>query len=131
MVTHDIGVVASVADRIAVMYGGRIVETGPTRRVLSDPQHPYTRALIRAIPRLTGDIAAAQPLAGRPPTLLTLAPTGCVFRDRCAVYDALGLAACESEDPPLAAVPDDTEGDSRLVACHAVVSSLSAPEVRA
>jgi peptide/nickel transport system ATP-binding protein len=120
MVTHDIGVVASVADRIAVMYGGRVVETGPTQEILRNPAHPYTRALIRAIPRLTGDITAAQPLAGRPPTLMTLAKTGCVFRDRCAVYSELKLDRCEGEDPTLAPVTALVGSDDRLVACHAV-----------
>ena len=83
MVTHDIGVVAEVADRTAVMYGGRVVETGPTQELLRHPSHPYTQGLLNAIPRITGDIANAQPLAGRPPTLMTLPQQGCVFRDRC------------------------------------------------
>lgn len=116
MVTHDIGVVASVADRIAVMYGGRVVETGPTEEVLRNPSHPYTRGLIGAIPRLTGDISSAQPLTGRPPTLMTLPREGCVFRERCDVYASFRLASCESTEPPL----DATVDGERLVACHAV-----------
>ncbi|MEU4545827.1 ABC transporter ATP-binding protein [Nonomuraea dietziae] len=110
IITHDIGVVAEVADRLAVMYGGRIVEQGPTRKVLADPQHPYTRGLIRAIPRLTGDINQAQALPGRPPTLTTVPKEGCVFRERCS----LRMDVCDTVDPE--AIP---HGD-RIIACHAV-----------
>ena len=122
MVTHDIGVVAEVADRTAVMYGGRVVETGPTQELLRHPSHPYTQGLLNAIPRITGDIANAQPLAGRPPTLMTLPQQGCVFRDRCKVYEALKMTACERVEPQLEPVGDD----GRLVACHAVAGH--APE---
>ncbi|MEV4165153.1 ABC transporter ATP-binding protein [Nonomuraea dietziae] len=110
IITHDIGVVAEVADRLAVMYGGRIVEQGPTREVLADPQHPYTRGLIRAIPRLTGDINQAQALPGRPPTLTTVPKEGCVFRERCS----LRMDVCDTVDPE--AIPHG----ERIVACHAV-----------
>lgn len=115
VVTHDIGVVAEVADRIAVMYGGRLVEQGPTMDVLREPRHPYTQGLIRAIPRLTGDPTLAAPLPGRPPTLGTIPQTGCVFRQRCAVYSELQLSACDETDPSV--LPT---ADGRLVACHAV-----------
>ncbi|MFE3454503.1 ABC transporter ATP-binding protein [Nonomuraea sp. NPDC059194] len=110
VITHDIGVVAEVADRLAVMYGGRIVEQGPTREILAAPQHPYTRGLIRAIPRLTGDIDQAQALPGRPPTLATVPKEGCVFRERCPQR----MDVCDTVDPE--AVP---HGD-RIIACHAV-----------
>lgn len=110
VITHDIGVVAEVADRLAVMYGGRIVEQGPTRKLLADPQHPYTRGLIRAIPRLTGDIDEAQALPGRPPTLATVPKEGCVFRERCP----LRMDVCDTVDPEALA-----HGD-RIIACHAV-----------
>ncbi len=110
IVTHDVGVVAEVADRVAVMYGGRVVEQGPTREVLADPRHPYTRGLIGAIPRLTGDPDLARPLPGRPPTLATVPRTGCVFRDRCA----LRHDPCEDVDPP------PVIDRKRRVDCHAV-----------
>ncbi len=112
IVTHDVGVVAEVADRVAVMYGGRVVEQGPTREVLADPRHPYTRGLIGAIPRLTGDPDLARPLPGRPPTLATVPRTGCVFRDRCA----LRHDPCEDVDPP------PVSDGARRVACHAVAA---------
>jgi peptide/nickel transport system ATP-binding protein len=111
VVTHDIGVVAEVAERVAVMYGGRIVEQGPTTEVLRAPRHPYTRGLINAIPRLTGDTALAQPLPGRPPTLGTIPRRGCVFRERCAVYAEKKWELCETTDP--------AQGAPR-VACHVV-----------
>jgi oligopeptide/dipeptide ABC transporter ATP-binding protein len=116
LVTHDIGVVAEVAERIAVMYGGVLVEQGETADVLRAPEHPYTRGLINAIPRVSGDLSAARPLPGRPPTLATIPTRGCVFRERCAVYAKRQLAACVAEQPPLAPVAG---GSGRLVACHA------------
>jgi peptide/nickel transport system ATP-binding protein len=114
MVTHDIGVAAEVTDRLAVMYGGRLVEHGPTRDVLGAPRHPYTRGLVQAIPRLSGDIGRASARPGRPPTLGTLPAAGCVFRERCP----LRMDVCETVDPPLV-----THGD-RSYACHAVEQSI-------
>jgi peptide/nickel transport system ATP-binding protein len=106
IVTHDVGVVAEVADRLAVMYGGRVVEYGDTLQVLGAPKHPYTQALINAIPRLTGPVDAAKPLPGTPPTLGTIPRTGCVFRQRCP----LRIPICETVAPATIAG----------VACHAV-----------
>lgn len=111
VVTHDVGVVAEVAHRIAVMYGGRIVEHGPTTQVLAEPRHPYTRGLIHAIPRLTGDPALAKPLPGTPPTLGTIPRSGCVFRERCP----LRMDVCDTVEPAALRSPD-----GRTVACHAV-----------
>ena len=78
--------------------------------MLGAPSHPYTRGLIKAIPRLVGDIDEAQALPGRPPTLTSVPDQGCVFRDRCP----LRMDVCDTVDP--AAVPLG----SRIVACHAV-----------
>ena len=83
IITHDIGAISEIADRLAVMYGGRIVEDGPLLEVLRRPTHPYTKALIGATARITGDVDAARALPGRPPDLTTVARVGCVFRDRC------------------------------------------------
>lgn len=113
MITHDMGVVAEIADEVAVMYGGQIVEHGPVREVLGSPRHPYTRGLTRAIPRLTGDIDEAQALPGRPPTLMTLPEQGCVFRERCA----LRMEICDTE------APETIQHANVRVACHAVEST--------
>ena len=112
VVSHDLGVVAEVADRVAVMYAGRVVEQGPAAEVLAAPRHPYTRGLLAAMPRLSGDVADARPLPGRPPTLATVPAAGCAFRDRCP--DRLPI--CDTSVPLAAA----TAG--RLVACHGVPS---------
>ncbi len=83
LITHDLGVVAEVADQVAVMYAGRIVEQGPRDEIFAAPQHPYTWGLLRSIPRL--DLprdAALVPIPGRPPSLITR-PPGCAFHPRC------------------------------------------------
>ncbi|MER8831235.1 ABC transporter ATP-binding protein [Mesorhizobium sp. M0909] len=106
-VTHNLGVVAEIADRVAVMYAGRIVETGPVSEVFTRPRHPYTAGLMRSVPRLGQ--ATALKLAGTPlPTIagnvpsLTLLPKGCSFAPRCP----MAIAACRAAVPPLfAATP--------------------------
>ena len=81
-VTHDLGIVARMCDRVAVMYGGRIVEIGPLRRVFTAPAHPYTRALLEAIPRLGARRDRLTTIDGQPPDLANL-PAGCSFAPRC------------------------------------------------
>jgi len=96
LVTHDLGVVADIADRIAVMYGGRIVEQGTTDEIFYDPQHPYTWGLLGSITRIDRDRAEHLPsIAGLPPSLLD-PPQGCHFRARCPHE----FARC-TEVPPL------------------------------
>lgn len=109
LVTHDMGVVAEVAAHVVVLYAGRVVEQGPVTEILRTPRHPYTQALIRAIPRLTGDPDTAQALAGQPPALARIPQTGCVFRDRCSRR----FARCETIDPPMI-----HWGPQHGVACH-------------
>jgi oligopeptide/dipeptide ABC transporter ATP-binding protein len=83
LITHDLGVVAETCDRVAVMYGGRVVETAPVTELFAHPRHPYTQALLASVPRLDaepGDRLLS--IAGQPPDLLSI-PTGCPFRPRC------------------------------------------------
>ncbi len=82
LITHDLGVVAEYCDRVAVMYAGQIVETGPTRDVIADPKHPYTQGLLRSIPRLEHLDRAIEPIKGQVPELVDL-PDECRFYGRC------------------------------------------------
>jgi oligopeptide/dipeptide ABC transporter ATP-binding protein len=94
-VTHNLGIVARMCDRVAVMYAGRIVEMGPVRRLFTRPAHPYTRALLESIPRLGGRRARLTAIEGQPPDLSRL-PGGCAFAPRCpSVMDR-----CRVEAPP-------------------------------
>jgi peptide/nickel transport system ATP-binding protein len=108
MITHDMGVVAELCDDLVVMYGGRVVEKGTVRAVFADPRHPYTAALLKAVPRLdaTGDDPLIA-IPGAPPVPLRL-PPGCAFHPRCSH----AIAICRSEVPPLAAL-----GPDRASAC--------------
>jgi oligopeptide/dipeptide ABC transporter ATP-binding protein len=82
LITHDLGVVAEHCDRIVVMYAGQIVEYGPTRAVIDDPRHPYTRGLLRSIPRLDALDGTILPISGQVPELVDL-PPACRFHNRC------------------------------------------------
>jgi dipeptide transport system ATP-binding protein len=82
LITHDLGVVAQVADRIAVMYAGRIVEVGTRREIFYKPQHPYTKGLLQSVPRLDAEKAELVPIPGTPPDLFS-PPVGCAFAARC------------------------------------------------
>jgi peptide/nickel transport system ATP-binding protein len=117
IISHDVGVIGDLADRVAVMYAGRIVEEGPTASVLGSPRHPYTRALMEAMPRITGDVALARPLAGRPPDLFSVPREGCVFKPRCES----AVASCEEAEPP------DTVEGARRFACF-VAAAVASPE---
>ena len=100
LITHDLGVVARYADRVAVMYGGRIVETAPARELYKRPHHPYTRGLMASVPRLDGDTAQRLvPIEGQPPDLAQL-PSGCAFAPRCRSASDI----CRSARPPLTQV---------------------------
>ena len=108
LITHDLGVVAETADRVAVMYGGRIVETGEVADIFRTPRHPYTVGLLHSLPRL--DIVADRlvPIPGQPPAPARL-PSGCAFHPRCPI----ARPRCAAEGPPLLEL---TEG--RATACH-------------
>jgi oligopeptide/dipeptide ABC transporter ATP-binding protein len=93
LVTHDLGVVAGLADRVAVMYAGRVVEEGEAAAVLRAPRHPYSAGLVAALPSLDDDpTEPMRTVAGQPPNLLEL-PGGCVYRPRCARATANCIAA--------------------------------------
>ncbi len=114
LISHDLGVVRYVCDRIGVMYLGRIVEEGPAERVLGAPEHPYTRALTSSRPSVDGPASTAL-IRGEPPGL-TSPPTGCAFHPRCSLRVELGNpAACTDRLPPLRSVAPDV-----TVACHFV-----------
>ncbi len=97
LITHDLGVVARYADRVVVMYGGRIVETASARLLYKSPRHPYTKGLMASVPRLDGDTGRPLiPIDGQPPDLATL-PPGCAFAPRCRQ----ATERCRVERPPL------------------------------
>ncbi|MCD9142609.1 ABC transporter ATP-binding protein [Streptomyces albireticuli] len=115
LITHDLGVVADVADKIAVMYAGRIVETAPVDELYQRPAHPYTRGLLDSIPRLDQKGQELYAIKGLPPNLLNI-PSGCAFNPRCPKAQDI----CRTETPALAPV---TERDGaplagRGSACH-------------
>jgi len=106
LITHDLGVVAAMADEVAVMYAGSIVEYGPAAEIFASPGHPYTRALLRSVPRLGGEEELA-PIEGQPPTLLDL-PGYCAYLPRCPQAGE----ECRVDKPELRAL-----GSGRYVAC--------------
>jgi oligopeptide/dipeptide ABC transporter ATP-binding protein len=93
-ITHNLGIVARMCDRVAVMYGGRIVEQGPVREIFDDPRHPYSQALLRSIPKI-GSKEPLYAIPGQPPDLASL-PAGCAFAPRCSE----AMERCTSETPP-------------------------------
>ena len=95
-ITHDLGVVAGIADRVLVMYGGQIVEQAPTRELFKNPQHPYTRALLKTVPRVSGDREDRLTIIEGQPPILGAQPSACPFRDRCDV----AFERCNQENPP-------------------------------
>ncbi|MFF9758409.1 ABC transporter ATP-binding protein [Streptomyces caelestis] len=108
LITHDLGVVADVADRIAVMYAGRIVESAPVHDVYKAPAHPYTRGLLDSVPRLDLKGRELRAIKGLPPNL-TRVPPGCAFHPRCP----LARDVCRTDEPPLYEV-----SATRGSACH-------------
>ncbi|MEW2437734.1 ABC transporter ATP-binding protein [Streptomyces caniferus] len=108
LITHDLGVVADVADTIAVMYAGRIVETAPVHQLYRAPAHPYTRGLLDSIPRLDQKGQRLYAIKGLPPNL-TAIPPGCPFHPRCP----LAQDVCRTDPPPLYEA-----GPGRASACH-------------
>ncbi len=108
VVTHDIANVARLADRLMIMYAGKIVEIGEIEEVFYSPKHPYTAGLINATPSIVGDLSQKKPIPGVPPSLLH-PPPGCRFAPRCAYAQE----SCSEAEPPLEKI-----GPDRQVACH-------------
>jgi peptide/nickel transport system ATP-binding protein len=115
-ISHDLGVVRYLSDRIAVLYLGRIMEVGPAERVFSGPHHPYTEALLSAVPSLDGQRRTRIKLAGEIPSAAN-PPSGCVFHTRCPRRLSSGI--CESTEPPLAEVEQ-----RHLMSCHIPLDEL-------
>ncbi|MCA9891595.1 MAG: ABC transporter ATP-binding protein [Anaerolineae bacterium] len=114
LITHDMGVHANLADRIAVLYAGKLVEEAPTRTILQEPRHPYTKFLIESLPSLEGREERSS-IPGRPPAL-DHPPSGCRFHERCP----LAKDICRTIDPEMITV-----GPSHRTACHVVAEELS------
>jgi oligopeptide/dipeptide ABC transporter ATP-binding protein len=112
-ITHDFGIVARMCDRVAVMYAGRIVESGPVRVIFREPQHPYTQALMASVPRLDETVKRLPSIEGQPPALHRL-PAGCRFAPRCSYADE----RCRREYPPTFAL-----GPAHEAACWRVAPS--------
>ncbi|WP_329136917.1 ABC transporter ATP-binding protein [Streptomyces sp. NBC_01476] len=112
MITHDLGVVAEVADDLLVMYAGRAAERGTAEKVFTEPQHPYTWGLLGSMPRMDRDrIDRLNPIKGTPPSLINV-PSGCAFHPRCP-YAGLNGGSSETVVPELRDV-----GEGHVVACH-------------
>ena len=104
LITHDLGVVSDICERVVVLYAGRVAETGSAQAIFAQPAHPYTRALLAAIPRLEGPIGALPAIAGVVPAPIDF-PAGCRFAPRCAY----ALPACEAAPPTLRQVPSGSQ----------------------
>jgi oligopeptide/dipeptide ABC transporter ATP-binding protein len=110
LITHDLGVIAEMADRVAVMYAGKIVETGTVHQVFEQPRHPYTIGLLTSLPRLDTRAERLLPIRGNPPNARQF-PSGCRFHDRC---DLMGdREICATDMPELIAT-----GDQQFSRCH-------------
>ena len=111
LITHDLGLIAELADRVVVMYAGKVVELGDVHTIFSSPRHPYTVGLMESLPTLVGEEDWLRPIPGQPPSLINV-PPGCAFHPRC--FLSQGRARCRTEVPDLRPI-----GDSKhLSACH-------------
>ncbi|HVM17740.1 MAG TPA: ABC transporter ATP-binding protein [Gaiellaceae bacterium] len=111
LVTHDLGLIAEMADRVIVMYAGRVVEVGDVMTIFSSPRHPYTTGLMESIPKLGGGDDWLRPIPGQPPSLIS-PPAGCPFHPRCFLSN--GRQRCRTEVPPLRPIDER----DHLSACH-------------
>ncbi len=110
LISHDLGVIAETADRVAVMYAGQIVEQAPVRELFADPKHPYTRGLLASVPVLGRRRRRLETISGTVPDLIS-PPPGCRFAPRCTARETFGLTQCD-QPPPIV-----TFGQDHLVRC--------------
>ena len=111
LITHDLGLIAELADRVVVMYAGKIVELGDVHTIFESPRHPYTVGLMESLPKLNADDDWLRPIPGQPPSLISR-PPGCPFHPRC--FLSQGRLRCREEEPPLRPIG----GSAHLTACH-------------
>jgi len=111
LITHDLGLIAELADRVIVMYAGKVVELGDVKTIFDSPRHPYTIGLMDSLPKLTGGEEWLRPIPGQPPSLISR-PPGCPFHPRC--FLSQGRLRCREEEPELRQI-DEVE---HLTACH-------------
>ncbi|TML57505.1 MAG: ABC transporter ATP-binding protein [Actinobacteria bacterium] len=111
LITHDLGLIAELADRVVVMYAGKVVELTDVQTLFAAPRHPYTVGLMDSLPRLTVDEEWLRPIPGQPPSLISR-PPGCAFHPRC--FLSQGRTRCRTEEPPLRVIGPD----GHLSACH-------------
>ena len=112
LITHDLGIVAELCDRVLVMYAGKIVEQGDVHTIFANPRHPYTIGLMDSLPKITEDEEWLKPIPGQPPSLINR-PSGCAFHPRC--FLSQGRLPCREQVPALR--PTDT-GPDHTSACH-------------
>jgi oligopeptide/dipeptide ABC transporter ATP-binding protein len=110
LITHDLGLIAEMADRVIVMYAGKVVENADVHTIFKAPRHPYTIGLMDSLPRLTLDEDWLRPIPGQPPSLINR-PPGCPFHPRC--FLSQGRARCREEEPPLREI-----AAKHTTACH-------------
>jgi oligopeptide/dipeptide ABC transporter ATP-binding protein len=111
LITHDLGLIAELADRVIVMYAGKVVEIGDVSTIFASPRHPYTVGLMDSLPKLTAEEDWLRPIPGQPPSLISR-PPGCPFHPRC--FLSQGRVRCREEEPPLRAIDEA----AHLTACH-------------
>jgi oligopeptide/dipeptide ABC transporter ATP-binding protein len=112
LITHDLGLIAELADRVVEMYAGRVVEIGDVYTIFDSPRHPYTIGLMNSLARVDTDLERLVPIPGQPPSLIS-PPPGCAFHPRCV--HSQGRALCRTEIPALRTA--EGGGDHRS-ACH-------------
>ncbi len=124
-ITHDLGVIAGIADRVMVMYGGQVVEQAPVNELFANPQHPYTRALLKTIPAISGPREARLKVIEGQPPILSGTPVACPFRARCDYrHDA-----CDRTNPARRAIDGIPVGFGHDVACHWTAPAAARQEV--